>query len=59
MSTQNKISDELNPELLFNQTYTELLVKIANGEIDAVELAKQQLKNRGLNADGKWIGFKK
>lgn len=57
MSTHSNLQDELNPDLLFNSTYTELLVQIANGEIDAVELAKLQLKNRGLNLQGKWIGF--
>lgn len=52
-------SDALNPEFLFNSTATDLLIAIANGEIKAVELAKKQLENRGLDLSGKWIGFTK
>ncbi len=50
-------NDELNPEYLFRLTYTELLVKIASGEIDAQECAQKELKNRGLDNNGKWVGF--
>lgn len=51
-------TDELNPELVFNATYTAILVAIAKGEIDAKELAIKQLNDRGLDINGKWIGFK-
>lgn len=51
-------TDELNPELVFNTTYTAILVAIAKGEIDAKELAIKQLNDRGLDINGKWIGFK-
>lgn len=54
----NTNSDELNPEFLFRLTYTELLVKIASGEIDAKDYAQKELKNRGLDSDGKWVGFR-
>lgn len=54
-----KNEDETNPNYLFNLTYTELLVKIVNGEIDAKQLAEAQLKNRGLDNTGNWVGFKK
>lgn len=50
-------TDDLNPELVFNATYTAILVAIAKGEIDAKELAINQLNNRGLDIDGKWVGF--
>ncbi|MDR3287057.1 MAG: hypothetical protein LBT27_06415 [Prevotellaceae bacterium] len=50
--------DELNPELLFNLTYNKLLVDIIAGKIDLIKLAKQQLKNRGYNESGEYIGFK-
>ncbi|KAA6312991.1 hypothetical protein EZS27_036165 [termite gut metagenome] len=52
--TNNKIytpkndSDELNPELLFNCTATDLLLAIADGKIDPIALAKQTLINRGF-----------
>ncbi len=52
------IQDEANPAYLFNTTWTELLVKIASGQVDATFLAKMELVNRGLDASGKWVGFK-
>lgn len=51
--------DELNPDLMFNGTYTELLVKAVNGEIDLNKLAAQQLAARGFDKKGQWVGFKK
>jgi len=52
------IPDDLNPDGLFSITQTELLIGIINGSYDAVELAKSQLMNRGLDMYGKWVGFK-
>ncbi|HCY75957.1 MAG TPA: hypothetical protein DHV28_08540 [Ignavibacteriales bacterium] len=52
-------SDELNPSYLFQGIATDLLVAILKGQIDPVELAKKELKNRGLDEDGKWVGFRK
>lgn len=49
--------DELNPKYLFSTKYTDLLVRIARGEIDATELAIEELINRGLDLNGKWVGF--
>jgi len=51
-------SDELNPKYLFQAIATELLVVIVKKQIDLVELARKELKNRGLNNEGKWGGFK-
>jgi hypothetical protein len=51
------MSDERNPEYIFNMTHTELLTKIVKGEIDPVALARKQLRNRGLDDDGIWQGF--
>ena len=53
------MSDELNPNMIFQGTYTELLVKAAKGEIDLNELAKSELAARGLDQHGEWVGFKK
>ena len=36
-----------------------LLAMIANGLIDANKLARVALANRGLDNNGKWIGFNK
>lgn len=53
------IKDDVNPIFLLSMTATELLTKIVSGEINAVELAKYELANRGLDMSGKWVGFKK
>jgi len=58
METQKEqLSDELNPRFIFSLTYTELLIKAINGEIDLVQLAKAELANRGLDKNGQWVGF--
>jgi hypothetical protein len=38
---------------------TALLAAIARGDIDAVALARQELDNRGLDTNGKWVGWKR
>lgn len=55
--TPSNDSDEFNPQFLFNMTAGELLVAIAKGELDAVELAKKELANRGTGINGFWVGF--
>lgn len=59
MTTKDTINipDNENPKYLFNTTATKLLVAIVQGQIDATALAEEQLKQRGLNNDGLWIGF--
>lgn len=52
-------SDDLNPNYLFQLVATDLLVAIVHRQIDSVELAHRELKNRGLDDDGKWVGFNK
>lgn len=52
-----EIHDELNPAYLFSLTWNDLLVKIVSGEVDPVQLAREQLANRGLDQSGKWVGF--
>jgi len=51
------LPDERNPIFLFGMTHTELLLAIANGKLDAVQLAKEELAKRGLGQTGKWVGF--
>ncbi len=58
MNQKNQeLPDELNPAYLFRTDATELLCKIVNGEIDAVDLAKNELRARGRDANGAWVGF--
>ena len=54
-----QVSDELNPEFVFSQIHTKLLIQIAKGELDANILARQQLAKRGLDSRGKWVGIEK
>lgn len=51
------LPDDENPKYLFNTTTSKLLVAIVQGNIDTKQLAEEQLRNRGLNNDGRWIGF--
>lgn len=40
------------------QTFdTRFLVAIHHGDVDIVTLARQELMNRGLNGEGRWVGF--
>lgn len=38
---------------------TDILVEVANNRLDLNKVALLELKNRGLNKDGKWVGFNK
>ena len=51
------IADFLNPAFIFSDTEMGLLSMIAKGEINAVELAKRTLEQRGLDINGRWVGF--
>lgn len=55
----DEIPDELNPELMFNMTASELLIKVAKGEIDIQKLVRKQLSDRGIDDQRNWIGFDK
>ena len=57
MTDKKEMTDETNPAYLFNGTHSELLCKIAKGEINAKHLAHRQLANRGMNSNGKWVTF--
>ena len=52
------MKDELNPEYIFRLTANELLAKIVSGEIDIKLMAEMELKNRGYDHNGKWVGIK-
>lgn len=51
------VSDSQNPVFIFSMTSTDLLLAAAAGLIDLNQLAREQLADRGLDANGKWIGF--
>jgi len=56
--TPKNDSDDLNPRYLFQGIATDLLVAIVNKQIDTIEIASKELQNRGLDENGKWVGFK-
>ena len=58
MAALGLLPDEENPIFLFNQIHKDLLVDIVNGRIDVVELARMELRNRGLNEEGRFVGWK-
>lgn len=49
--------DEENPIFAFGMTSTKLLVKFLSGELDAVTMMRHELRNRGLNDQGIYVGF--
>jgi hypothetical protein len=52
------LEDQMNPIFLFNSTHKDILVDIISGKIDAVEMARIEIQNRGLDLNiGKWIGW--
>ena len=53
------LPDEENPIFLFSQTNKDLLCDIVNGKIDARELARIELRNRGSNSEGRFVGWGK
>ena len=59
-TTINEISrtkDDLDPNFLFQSTHMELLLKVANGKIDAKRAALDEVANRGYDLKGKWVGI--
>jgi hypothetical protein len=38
---------------------TDILVQVVNGKIDLNKVALLELKNRGLDSNGNWVGFNK
>ena len=59
-TTINEISrtkDDLDPNFLFQSTHMELLLKVANGKIDAKRSAQDEVANRGYDLKGKWVGM--
>lgn len=47
-----EIPDELNPDLMLNTIASELLIKIAKGEIDIQKLVRKQLSDRESMTNG-------
>jgi len=50
--------DSLNPEHIYSGTANALLVAIVGAQLDPILIAAETLAGRGMDADGRWIGFK-
>ena len=54
------IPDEENPLFIFNQTHTDILIEIINGNIDAIKFAAMEMRARGFDPKtGRWVGWGK
>ena len=51
--------DDENPQFIFSMTSDKVLVEALNGDFDLVYMLRRELANRGLDQNGKWIGFEK
>lgn len=52
------VPEEENPLFLFSMTSTNLLVKLLSREFNFITLIRMQLRERGVNDKGQWVGFK-
>lgn len=56
---EGSIPDEQNPVSVLQTFSTELLLKIAMKELNMKSFAAHELKSRGLDKEGQWVGFPK
>lgn len=56
---RGQIPDDENPIFIFHQTSTDLLVDMLSGKINVKALIKHQLKCRGFDQTGRFVGFNK
>lgn len=53
------LPDEENPLFLFAGTSTNLLAKVIAKEFNINTLIRMELRKRGVNDKGQWVGFSK
>ena len=59
-SSTSTPKDYIDPDKNMISSFdTDILVEAVNGRLDLNLVALKELKNRGLNKNGKWIGFAK
>lgn len=49
--------DDENPTFIFSLTDTKILIEALKGDFDLIYLVRRELANRGLDSQGKWVGF--
>ena len=52
-----ELPDEKNPLFILQTVHTDLLVKIVSRDFNITSLASRELSQRGLNDQGKYVGF--
>lgn len=57
-SDEGILSDNSTPIFIFSMANSQLLVDAIAGKFDLKTLAKIELRNRGLNKNGEFVGFK-
>lgn len=55
----DQFSDDLNPRFVFSLTHKDVLLSALRGEISLEALVKIELSSRGLDTNGKFVGFNK
>lgn len=53
------VDDEKNPKYIFSTVDTSLLVEAMNDHFNLHDLAMGELRNRGYDENGDWVGFGK
>lgn len=56
---KKNIKDEDNPKYAFQALSLSLLTMIASKKVDCIELAINELNERGYDKSGKYVGFYK
>jgi hypothetical protein len=59
MQHANRLGLSLDEALLLQSAHTEILVAAAAGTIDLQQMAREELASRGLEQEGRWVGFPK
>lgn len=54
-----ELDDDDNPTYVMRRLESTHLGHISTGKVDAKRLAHEELANRGLDSNGKWVGFDK
>jgi len=49
--------DDDNPSFIFSLTSNQLLSEAIKGDFDLIYLVRRELANRGLDSNGRWVGF--
>jgi hypothetical protein len=59
--SSNSISQGIDRDLAeYIETIdTRFLLAIHHGDVDVAAIARREMMNRGLNGDGRWVGFAK